>query len=150
MAVLDKITKTAQDVVRSTKDLTDTVRQNSLISDEQKKIASLYSQIGKIYYETQDADPETTLGKLCLTIDASNDRIAAYNEEIRKIKGAMRCQSCGADIPITSTFCGVCGTKTKIADVSVQASETSKKYSPGCGMEIRNGITFCTSCGQRQ
>ena len=149
MAILDKITKATQDVVRGAKDLTDTARQNSLIADEQKQVASLYAQIGKLYYETHEPDAETPLGRLCLAVNASNERIAKYNEEIRKIKGTMRCPHCGADIPVVSSFCGVCGAKT---EVSAEATppEAARGLCSGCGAELREGSAFCTSCGQKQ
>ena len=67
MPLLDKITKATQDMVRGAKDFTDTARQNSMISDEQKKIDGLYAQIGKIVYETQRSDPNSQIGQLCLS-----------------------------------------------------------------------------------
>ena len=117
MPILDKITKATQDVVRGAKDMTDTARQNSLIAEEEKRIPNLYMQIGKLYYETHEADQESQLGMLCLAIKAANERIAGYNEEIRKIKGAARCPSCGAEMPIDSFFCGSCGMKFEMAPV---------------------------------
>ena len=150
MSVFDGIKKATQDVVRGAKDLTDTARQNSLITDEQKKITILYSQIGKLYYETNEADPDTPLGKLCLAINSSNERIAAYQEEIRKIKGTKHCPSCGADINLASSFCGVCGARTEDMVEAMPQSATAKIYCKGCGAELAPGITFCTSCGAKQ
>jgi hypothetical protein len=150
MPLLDKITKATQDVVRGAKDLTDTARQNSLIADEQKQIANLYAQIGKLYHETHEANPDTPLGKLCLAINASNERIVKYNEEIRKIKGTKRCPKCGADIALASSFCGICGTKTEDVAEAPPPSETTKNYCKSCGAELTTGIAFCTSCGDKQ
>ena len=150
MAVFDKITKAAQDVVRGAKDITDTARQNSLIAGEQKQISNLYFQIGKLYHETQEINPDTPLGKLCLAINASNERIAAYNEEIRKIRGTIRCSSCGADIPVASSFCGVCGANTEGACEMPKSAETSIKYCTSCRAQLDEGVAFCSSCGQKQ
>ena len=90
MALFDKLTKATQDVVRGTKDFTDITRQNSLISDENKQITNLYHQIGKLFYEMHEVDPETPIGKLCLAINAANERIEKCNETIRQIKGSQR------------------------------------------------------------
>ena len=150
MAVFSKITKAAQDVVRGAKDITDTARQNSLIAGEQKQILNLFLQIGKLYHETQKIDPDTPLGKLCLAINASNERIATYNNEIRKIKGTTRCPSCGADIPITSSFCGVCGANTDgICEISPSV-ETSDNYCTNCKAQLDEELAFCPLCGQKQ
>ena len=150
MAVFDRITKAAQDVVRGAKDITDTARQNSLIAGEQKQISNLYLQIGKLYYETQVIDPAAPLGKLCLAINSSNERIAVYNEEIRKIRGTIHCPSCGADIPIASSFCGVCGAKTEVACEKPYTVETSIKTCSSCSAQLDEGVMFCPFCGQQQ
>jgi len=149
MPLLDKMKKATQDVVRGTKEFTDIARQNSLIADEQRQIAGLYSQIGKLYFETHEADPETELGKLCLAIIAANERIGKCNETISQIKGNKRCPSCGADIPITSAFCGVCGAKTT-ETAEVAEVDATKRRCSNCGAELEEGVMFCTSCGQKQ
>lgn len=152
MALLDnigkKITATTQNVVRGTKDLTDIARLNSLISDEQKQVTNLYAQIGKLYYETAEYDPDSALGKLCLAITASNDRIAKYDEDIRTIKGSRRCPQCGENVPLSSGFCGICGAKMEDAQNDSQ-SVPAKRFCTGCGEEISDGMVFCTSCGQK-
>lgn len=152
MALFDnigkKITATTQNVVRGTKDFTDIARLNSLISDEQKQIENLYAQIGKLYYDSAEHDADSALGKLCLTITASNERIAKHNEEIREIKGSRRCPKCGADVPLSSAFCGVCGSNIEVVQPQDNLVYT-KKFCTGCGTEVPDGIAFCTSCGQK-
>ncbi|MDR1439699.1 MAG: zinc-ribbon domain-containing protein [Clostridiales bacterium] len=150
MALLDKLQKVTQDVVRGTKDLTDTARLNSLIADENRQIAALHAQIGKLYLETSDADPETPIGKLCLAIKASNARIAKYSEEIQQIKGARRCPHCGADIPHSSAFCGVCGSKADAGAEAAPSAGQASRVCAGCGAELAEGAAFCTACGYRQ
>ena len=53
MAFLDKLSKTvteaSQKTLAKTKELADTSRLNSLISEEEKKITNQYYQIGKLY-----------------------------------------------------------------------------------------------------
>jgi predicted amidophosphoribosyltransferase len=154
MAFLDdlsnKITATTQNVVRGTKGLTDTARLNSLISEEQRQIANLYSQIGKLYCETAEIDAGTPLGELCLAVTASNERIAKYNDEILEIKGSRRCPNCGADISLNSAFCGACGSKMEIPPEKPAASAPEKRFCMHCGAELTEGIVFCISCGQKQ
>jgi len=144
MPILDKLTKATQDMVRGTKDLTDIARYNSLIAEEQKQIASMYTQIGKMYHETGEADPETPLGKLCLALNAANERIIKYNETIRQIKGTKRCPTCSADLSLSATFCGSCGSMIEAV------AEMASKFCGNCGAKIDEGLAFCTSCGHKQ
>lgn len=150
MALLDKLTKATQDVVRSAKDMTDTARQNSLIAEEEKQIANLHSQIGKLYCETGDVDPDTPIGRLCLAVKASNERIAKYKQEIRQIKGTKKCPSCGGEIPLASTFCGICGNKIEDNPTDEAINDTPQRFCTSCGTELQDGLVFCTSCGQKQ
>ena len=143
-----KITETTQNVVRGTKDLTDTARLNSMISEENRQIIELYTQIGRLYYESAAPDSETPIGKLCLSITAAAERIANHNEAIRQIKGVKKCPACTAEIPISSAFCGVCGARTDTATVDVEPN-IEKKFCTGCGTELESGLAFCTSCGQK-
>jgi hypothetical protein len=131
------------------KDMTDTARQNSLIAEEQRQIAHMYSQIGKLYCDTVEPDEETPIGKLAYAVRASQERIEKYNEEIRLIKGARRCPSCSAEIPLSSTFCGICGGKTEVAEGAPPPPPGSPSNAcKGCGAELVPGAAFCTSCGQ--
>jgi predicted amidophosphoribosyltransferase len=109
----------------------------------------LYSQIGKMYYESGEYDPETTLGRLCIAIKASFDRIAKHTEEIRQIKGTMRCPNCGEDIPLNSAFCGVCGTRIE-QTAGFTPTAAAAKTCASCGAVVPEGSMFCTGCGQRQ
>ena len=150
MPLLDKISKATQDVFRGAKEITDTARQNSLISDERRQIENLYSKIGKLYHETHEADPDTELGRLCRAVNSANDRIAGYQEEIRKIKRTKRCPSCGGDIALDSIFCGICGARSEDAAQPPPQSESEKDHCKACGAELADESVFCTSCGEKQ
>ena len=150
-----KISEKAQDVVRGTKELTDTARLKSMIADEQRQITDLYAQIGKLYFEMSEHTPETPIGQLCLSVTYAKGRIANHEESIRQVKGVKRCTSCSSDVPLTSVFCGKCGTKVAIEVVPVPETNVQEppavemKYCTECGSEIENGLAFCTSCGQK-
>ena len=153
MALLKKLTNATQKVVRGAKDFTDTARQNSLIEEEKKQVENIYLQIGKLYFESTETDEDTSIGRLCYSVKESNKRIAKYNEEIRQIKGTKQCPSCGAEISLTSTFCGICGDEISIftdTGIHVGSAKDSKKYCTNCGGMLKMEAFFCTSCGQKQ
>ena len=144
MPLMDKITKATQDMVRSTKDATDIARQNSLIAEDQKAIENLYSQIGKLFVETQEPDPDSPLGKLVLAVNAAYSRIEKCHEAIQQIKGTKKCPSCDKDIPISSVFCGECGAKLEVP------AQAGKKFCSKCGKDMPEDGAFCTACGHKQ
>ena len=106
-----KITATAQNVVRSTKEFADTARLNSMINDEQRKISTLHEQIGKLYYETEEHSDETEMGKLCISITAAMERIGELQSEINKIKGIKPCQTGTSQISSTCACLAKVGLK---------------------------------------
>jgi predicted amidophosphoribosyltransferase len=108
----------------------------------------LLIQIGKQYFEAGEYDPESTLGQMCLSLVATNNRIAKYQAEIHEIKGSNKCPSCGADIPISATFCGNCGAKLTVPPAAT-ADGKPKKFCASCGEELMDAAIFCISCGQR-
>ncbi len=143
-----KITSTTQNIVRGTKDFTDTARFQAMIDDEKAQIEGLLSQIGKLYVETNGFDPETPLGKLCIAARAAKERIAQYEQEIRRIKGLKRCPACGTDAPLNSIFCGECGTKIETHPETTEEM-AKKQCCTGCGAQLEGDVAFCTACGQK-
>ncbi|MCL2222279.1 MAG: zinc ribbon domain-containing protein [Oscillospiraceae bacterium] len=144
-----KITATTQNVVRSTKEFADTARLNSMIGDEQRKIDSLYAQIGKLYYENEEHKSETEIGQHCNIITIAMERIEELQAEINQIKGVVPCPVCGADVPLSSTFCGGCGTKT-VDDNEIESdvqTGVNTKSCQKCGEGVEEDLVFCTSCG---
>lgn len=146
-----KITATTQNVVRSTKEFADTARLNSMINDEQRKISTLYEQIGKLYYDIEEHNSENEMGQLCTSITSAMKYIEELQSEINKIKGVKPCPACGAEVPSSSAFCGGCGAKTVAqtdTPINAQAEENNRQC-PQCNEAVEEHLTFCTSCGSR-
>lgn len=53
-----KIASTSQGAVQKTKIIAETVKLNSMISNEERNINNAYLQVGKLYYETYGAGPD--------------------------------------------------------------------------------------------
>ena len=47
-----------------------------------------------------------------------------------------KCESCGAEMPLSAKFCSKCGNKFP-----------AMKFCPGCGYPIVEGSKFCSECG---
>ena len=148
-----KISQTTQSAVKGTKDLTEIAKINSQISDEQKQQNSLYMQIGKKYYELySDSAEDENFAPMCASISESIIKVENYREEINKIKGLKKCAGCGAEIPISTFFCGTCGFDTRTEDSEAAATEaqaTQAVVCPSCSAEMQDDVAFCTGCGHK-
>ena len=118
MSFFDKlgktVTDTANSVVEKTKSSTDTIRLNNRISEEERNINAAFLSIGKKYVELHPNDAEAAYSEYLDTIVQSQQKIAAYQEQIRKNKHLLLCKNCGAEIPEAVLFCTKCGTENPV------------------------------------
>lgn len=148
MAFLDKLSKTvteaSQKTLAKTKELADTSRLNSLISEEEKKITNQYYQIGKLYVSIHRDSYEDDFSGMINAVTESEGKIKDYKAQIQEIKGVQRCEKCGAEVPNGAAFCSSCGTvMPKIQPVVSDDCIKCEK----CGAIVKKGMRFCTSCG---
>lgn len=145
-----KITQAGQAVSQKTKDFTGVAKLNAAISDEEKKLQHVYSQIGRLYVSKygNNADPDF-VGLISTTKEAEKN-IINYRQQIQNIKGLVRCEKCGAEIPNNVLFCNACG--ASVAPSNAYAP-TNQPVNPnlvqctGCGQMVSKDLKFCTACG---
>lgn len=175
MSFFDKlgktVTDTANSVVEKTKSSTDTIRLNNRISEEERNINAAFLSIGKKYVELHPNDAEAAYSEYLDTIVQSQQKIAEYQEQIRKNKHLLLCKNCGAEIPEAVLFCTKCGTENPVgkqmaeeraareaaeraamqqaAAAQQSAAAAAGEVCPNCGKPKTPGAMFCTSCGMR-
>lgn len=151
MAFLDeigkKISQTGQDMVQKTKDTAESLKLSSAVSDEEKRIQGLYLEIGKRYFELHADSYEAEMEELVLSIKEANTKIAAYNEQIKRLKGIVRCPVCGGEVPYGAPFCASCGSRMVNENTSAPAAESNVRRCRQCGLPLAAGAGFCTNCG---
>lgn len=149
MGFLDNIGKTISDAgqgaLQKGKEMADIAKYNSLISDEEKKSAGIYEQLGRKYVEVKGDSSEDVFKEYIDALKISEEKIKEYQKKLVDIKGVSKCPSCGAEVPNGSLFCAVCGAKIK---VSAEQGEGNSKFCDACGAAIPDGSKFCTSCGK--
>lgn len=149
MGFFDNIGKTISDAsqgaIQKGKEIADIAKYNSLISEEEKKTAGIYEQLGRKYVEVKGDSAEDIFKEYIDAIKTSGEKISEYQKKIVDVKGISKCPSCGAEVPNGSLFCAVCGAKIK---VSSEQSEGNSKFCDACGAAIADGSKFCTSCGK--
>ena len=147
-----RITDAGQGVAQQTKNFADVTRLNGAISDKEKKIAQLYEALGRTCYERHRDNPAPEYQELVGEISGLFDEIARHREEIKQIKGIVKCPNCGADVPRQAAFCNACGTKMapETPPPAPGASPADgARVCPACGAPCPEGNLFCTKCGTK-
>lgn len=147
-----KISSAGQETIAKTKELADVAKINSNISDEENKIKTAYSEIGKKYFENHSEDSEEDYEAQIAVIKEAMEKIKAYEQQIVEIKGVVKCPNCGAENSKTAAFCATCGTALPVpVTESVEATEQNvvEKKCPNCGEVINDGAAFCAKCGTK-
>jgi len=149
MAFFDKLSKTVteagQKTIAKTKELADTSRLNSMISEEETVITNQYFQIGKLYVSIHKEDFEEDFAGMIATIMEAEAKIKDCKMQIQDIKGVRRCEKCGAEVANEAAFCSACGASMPKISVSVAVDVVKCE---NCGAEVKKGMRFCTSCGK--
>ena len=145
-----RITDAGQGAAQQAKNFADVTRLNSAISDKEKKIAQLYQNIGQVYYERHGSDPAPEHQQAVEEIKGLFAEIAQNQEEIKQIKGIVKCPNCGADVPLQAAFCNACGTKMpQSTPPAAPAPAGDMQTCPSCGASLPKGNLFCTHCGAK-
>ena len=149
MAFFENLSKTVtgvgQKTIAKTKELADTSRLNSMISEEEKVITNQYFQIGKLYVSIHKDDFEDDFAGMIGAIAEAEAKIRDYKKQIQDIKGVQRCEKCGAEVPNGAAFCSSCG-----ASMTKMQPPISADYIKcgNCGTAVKRSMRFCTSCGK--
>ena len=121
-----KISSAGQEAIAKTKELADIAKINSSISDEENKIKTAYSEIGKKYFENHSEDSEEDYEAQIAVIKEAMEKIKAYEQQIVEIKGVVKCPNCGAENSKTAASCATCGTALPVpVTESVEATVAS-------------------------
>lgn len=140
-----KISDASQGVVQKTKDTAETLKLNSAISDEEKKIKTLFTALGEAYFASHaDNCEEQPLKNLIGQISDSKQKISDLQEQVKRLKGVVKCPYCGGEINYGSTFCNFCG---KNVENFVSEKKEGTAFCTNCGTALEAGAAFCTSCG---
>ena len=108
-----RLTDVGQGVAQQTKNFTDVTRLNSVISEKERKISQLYAMLGQAYYEQHREDPAAEEAQTIEELNRTFAEIRQCQEEIRQIKGAVKCPNCGADAAPDALFCNACGARRR-------------------------------------
>lgn len=142
-----KISATSQSAAQKTKNLAEIAKLNSQVNDLTKSISSYYQEIGKLYFEKAQGNPDEDFAELFAQIAEAEAKIVETKEQIRVIKGIEVCDKCNAEVPAGQKFCSNCGNQIRTEE-QVQAAE-GKKTCATCGEVVDASQNFCNKCGSQ-
>lgn len=123
-----------QTVSSGAKNMKEVIVRNAQIQEASKNINSLYLEIGKQYFNKHASDMGAEFGALMRQIMKEQEKIDRLNEEIKQIRGVVKCPSCGEDNSLDALFCCNCGNPIKqsrpVTSVSDDALPQTDEESP--------------------
>lgn len=143
-----KISQTASDSAKKTREFVEVTKLNSQISDEKRSITNLYAQIGEKYFHDTLANPQPAYADLFRAVEAANQKVASLQEEIQKIRNVRICENCGAESTDGSSFCAGCGAPFPIVPPAAEPAPATKTCA-NCGAQLPDNAAFCTACGNK-
>lgn len=153
MEFIDTIVKTLSEVSQTTikkgKDVKNIAKLNLTISDEERKIERNYIEIGRLFYEMHKDDCEKEFAEFIVSIDESKEKIKQCNEEIKELKGIIKCPGCDAEIMGNLAYCPHCGFKIEQEEPEEECQEESADvvFCKNCGAKLDPEYKFCVKCG---
>lgn len=152
MSVFDQLGKKIKDggqgVVQKTKDTAEILKLNSMISNEEKHINSLYAEIGKVYFAQHAEDCEPMFSDLVSAVREANAKIREYTQKVQELKGYVPCPNCGSNVPGDAQFCVSCGFKMAM-QTAQNTTDCNARLCQNCGAPLGENMAFCTKCGTK-
>lgn len=145
------VTKATRDLSGKAQELADTAKLNSKISDAKSLMKRVYAQIGEEYYKAHKDDADNEFAEKFRMISEAEESIAAYRSELDRMKGTIRCTSCGASVSKDALFCPKCGAKVEKPaapeETNEENAEEPVRFCSICGEKLAADAQFCVNCG---
>lgn len=103
----DTIVSAGKEVTEKAKDVTDATRLSYDISKKKSEINDKYRTLGKKYY----AEHRDEKDDMIVAITSAIEELHEMEKNLANAKGGIRCEKCGAIVPVGSAYCGKCGAK---------------------------------------
>lgn len=140
-----KTSETTAKAMQKAKEMSDIVKLNSMISEEETKINNTYYQVGKLYVTVHLQDHEEEFAGMIASLVEAEEKIKNYRQQIQDIKGIVLCPKCGAEVQSGVAFCSSCGVPMpKVQPANIDDMVRCES----CGAMVKKGVRFCTSCGK--
>ena len=147
-SIKDKLTQTSQSAVSKVKDLSETVRLNTEISDIENQINDLYCKMGYEIYIAYKDKPLEEVKELIEQITELHVQIDQSKQLIQAMQAVNSCPNCGNRIKPGMVFCSSCGVKLPEPEL-IEEPEGKAAFCSKCGAPVVGDADFCMSCGEK-
>lgn len=142
-----KLSNAGRAVARFFRNIGDIWRLNRTISEKRKQIARSCAALGENYYQLHRDDAEENLAPVVNDIKTLYRDMYDCEEQIKLIRGVVKCPNCGGDIPLNAAFCSACGAPAPA--VRRPEAPAGMVECPGCHELVSKENNFCTKCGTK-
>ena len=132
---------------QKTRDLTDIVKMNNAIKEEEKNLQDIYRSIGEIFVKKYYSETEKSLRNLVSQARETEQNIELYTTKVQEIKKVDTCPKCGKEIQSGAAFCMHCGTPLTVQKPLAEKPQKKESRCEKCGSPLEEGIMFCINCG---
>ncbi len=102
----------AKTAVKKTGEAAEAAKLTLLIKSEQKKLDSMFTVLGKLFYEqTKGTDVRAQIVAQMMEINEHKNIISDLKATMIENSGKIICDSCGKEIDLEHPFCPECGKK---------------------------------------
>ncbi len=145
MGFFDRATKTVEtmgkNVSKAAKDNMEIVKCSSAIESCDEKLKSIYAELGRRYYNSDEDVTRETFAELFEAISEAEKEKKELKERLQILKGVEICKKCGAEIKKGTKFCQWCGTPVE------HEEENAGITCPNCHAPLLGTEKFCAVCG---
>lgn len=142
-----QISRVGNTAVQKTQVATEVAKLNGQISTEEKRIQSLYADLGAMYFKKCGENPDPNFLEICQEIEQAQEKITFFRNQILEARSQVLCPSCGAPIDKYATFCGYCG--HRMVPMNEENNTESSVIYCSCGEILSPEQKFCGKCGKK-
>ncbi|MBR5970590.1 MAG: zinc ribbon domain-containing protein [Lachnospiraceae bacterium] len=144
-----KLSEAGKSTLAKTRELSSVSKLNSAIRAEERTQESLFTQLGKEYFNLRGEEVGGDFADIVREIRESRERSEELQAQINDIRGIRSCPECDAEVPLGAIFCNICGVKLPEYEAPEREGQQTTERCPGCGREVDEADKFCPTCGTK-
>lgn len=148
MSFFEKIITSGENVRKNMLHVNPEIQKySSAIAECENEMESVYTEIGKRYYNAKEEITREAFGDLFEIIENKQRQIEDLQNKIQILNNVEICKVCGTEIKKESNFCAHCGARVEREQLKKESVSTMKCWN--CQSPLTGKEKFCSSCGAK-